>query len=49
MAQRITVELEDDLDGSPAVEAVQFRFGGVEYEIDLSKKNANTFRRQMAP
>jgi hypothetical protein len=49
MAQKITVALEDDLDGGPADETVQFGIGGADYEIDLSKKNANAFRRQLAP
>jgi hypothetical protein len=49
MAQKITVALEDDLDGGPAAETVRFGLGGMEYEIDLSKKNANAFRRQLAP
>ena len=47
MAQRVTVELEDDLDGGPADETVRFGFDGSEYEIDLSKKNAATFRKQL--
>jgi Lsr2 len=49
MAQRVSVELEDDLDGGPADETLRFGLGGSEYEIDLSKKNASTFRRQIAP
>ena len=49
MAQKITVALEDDLDGGPADETVRFGVGGSEYEIDLSTKNANAFRRQLAP
>jgi Lsr2 len=49
MAQRITVALEDDLDGGPADETVRFGLGGTGYEIDLSTKNANAFRRQLAP
>ena len=49
MAQKITVELEDDLDGGPADETVRFRIGGSEYEIDLSKRNAKAFRKQLAP
>jgi hypothetical protein len=49
MAQKITVTLEDDLDGGPAAETVRFGLGGAEYEIDLSKKNATAFRRQLAP
>jgi Lsr2 len=49
MAQRVTVELEDDLDGGPADETLRFGLGGSEYEIDLSKKNASRFRRQIVP
>ena len=49
MAQKIIVALEDDLDGGPADETVRFGLGGTEYEIDLSKKNAKVFRRQLAP
>lgn len=49
MAQRVTVALEDDLDGGPADETLRFAFGGADYEIDLSKKNAATFRKQFAP
>ena len=41
--------MEDDLDGSPADETVRFGFGGTEYEIDLSKKNAAALRKQLAP
>jgi hypothetical protein len=49
VATKITVALEDDLDGGPAVETVRFAVGGTEYEIDLNKKNAAAFRRQLAP
>ena len=49
MATKITVVLEDDLDGGPAVETLRFGLGGAEYEIDLNKKNAQTFRKQLAP
>jgi len=49
MAQRVTVALEDDLDGGPADQTVRFAFGGADYEIDLSKKNAAAFRKQVAP
>jgi hypothetical protein len=38
MAQKITVTLEDDLDGGPANETLQFSVGGTQYEIDLNKK-----------
>ena len=49
MATKVTIALEDDLDGGPADETVRFAFGGAEYEIDLNKKNARRFRRQLAP
>jgi hypothetical protein len=49
MAQKITVELEDDLDGGPADETVQFAFDGAGYEIDLGKRNARAFRKELAP
>jgi hypothetical protein len=49
MAQKVTIALEDDLDGGPADETVRFRFGGAEYEIDLSKKNAAAFRKKITP
>src|SRR5215471_9887544 len=49
MAQRVTVELEDDLDGGPADETLRFGLDIAEYEIDLNAKNAAAFRRQLAP
>ena len=49
MAQRVRVELEDDLDGGPAAETIRFGLGGAEYEIDLSEQNASALRQQFAP
>jgi hypothetical protein len=49
MATKVTVTLEDDLDGGPADETLRFAVGGAEYEIDLSKKNVRAFRKQLAP
>lgn len=49
MPTKVTVALVDDLDGSPADETVRFGFGGREYEIDLSRKNATALRKQLAP
>ena len=49
MAQKITVALEDDLTGGPADETVPFAVDGTAYEIDLSAKNAATFRNKLAP
>jgi hypothetical protein len=49
VVQRVTVTLEDDLGGGPADETIRFAFGGAEYEIDLSTKNATAFRTKLAP
>jgi hypothetical protein len=49
MAQKVTVALEDDLDGGPADETVRFAVDGADYEIDLRTSNAGAFRRQIAP
>ena len=48
MAQKVTVALEDDLDGGPAAETVRFGLGSAQYEIDLSKKNASKFRKELS-
>ena len=45
MAKKTTVELVDDYDGkSKAQETVRFSIDGVDYEIDLSTKNAGKLR-----
>jgi Lsr2 len=49
MATKITVALEDDLDGGRADETVRFGLGSAQYEIDLNKKNARAFRKHLAP
>ena len=49
MAQKITVALEDDLDGGPADETVRFAIAGAQYEIDLSAANARRLRDALAP
>jgi hypothetical protein len=49
MATKMTVALEDDLDGGPASETVRFGLGGAQYEIDLNKKNARALRKKLAP
>jgi hypothetical protein len=49
MTTRTTIALEDDLDGGPADQTVQFGLEAVDYEIDLSTTNASLFRTQMAP
>ncbi|QCQ93291.1 histone-like nucleoid-structuring protein Lsr2 [Rhodococcus sp. SGAir0479] len=50
MAQKVIVELIDDLDGEPidvGGETISFAVGGVEYTIDLNDKNATEFHRKM--
>jgi len=49
MAQRLKVELVDDIDGNDADETVTFSLDGVSYEIDLSTKNAGKMRDSLAP
>jgi hypothetical protein len=48
VATKMTIVLEDDLDGGPADETVRFGLDGVDYEIDLSKQHARAFRRELA-
>ena len=47
MARRTVVERTDDLDGSTATETVQFGLDGVDYEIDLSARNAARLRAEL--
>jgi hypothetical protein len=53
MAQRVVVELVDDLDGSNIPEGkgetVTFALDGYTYEIDLTNKNATALRKALAP
>ena len=49
MAQKVTVALEDDLDGGPADETLRFAIDGTDYEIDLRTSHADAFRKQLAP
>lgn len=44
MAERIQVELVDDLDGSTAQYTVTFALDGVTYEIDLNERHARELR-----
>jgi uncharacterized membrane protein len=48
MAQKVTVSLVDDLDGSEAEETVEFGLDGAFYEIDLSEENAERLREALA-
>jgi hypothetical protein len=49
VAQKVVIELSDDLDGSEAVETVTFALDGRSYEIDLNEKNAGKLRKILAP
>ncbi|HEX7104582.1 MAG TPA: Lsr2 family protein [Acidothermaceae bacterium] len=49
MAQKITYDLVDDLDGGRAVETVSFSIDDQTYEIDLGKRNADRLRGVFAP
>jgi Lsr2 len=48
VAQRLRVELVDDIDGTDAEETVTFALDGISYEIDLSNKNAGKMRDSLA-
>ncbi len=48
MAQRVSIVLEDDIDGGHADTTVHFAFEGTSYEIDLSDQNASKFRTEMS-
>ena len=50
MAQKTVVTFLDDLDGESEAEGtVPFTLDGVEYEIDLTKENAEDLREIFAP
>jgi hypothetical protein len=48
MATKILTTLQDDIDGSDAAETVRFALDGVEWEIDLSERNANRLRNSLS-
>jgi hypothetical protein len=48
MAQKTTVHLVDDIDGSEADETVSFGLDGTNYEIDLSSDHAAALRDALA-
>jgi hypothetical protein len=49
MAQKISYNLVDDIDGGKAVETVAFALDGQTYEIDLGKRNADRLRAALSP
>lgn len=48
MAQKISVILTDDVDGSEATQTRTFALDGVNYEIDLSDKNSEKLSKAFA-
>jgi hypothetical protein len=50
MAQKVLVQLVDDLDGTSSsdISTVTFGLDGVTYEIDLNEENASTLRDHLA-
>lgn len=48
MAQRVQVQLVDDLSGEEAQETVRFALDGTNYEIDLTEQNALSLRAVLA-
>jgi len=49
LARTTTVQLTDDIDGSPAAETVRFAIDGRTYEIDLSAQHVDGLRNSLAP
>lgn len=48
MAQRVQVQLLDDITGEEAAETIRFGLDGVSYEIDLTTDNARKLRKELA-
>lgn len=49
MAQKAEMHLEDDLDGGPAEDTIQFSLDGKDYGIDLSATNTEKRREALRP
>ena len=49
MAQKISYNLVDDIDGGKAVETITFGIDDQTFEIDLGKRNADRLRAVLAP
>src|SRR4030095_8267465 len=48
MATKVLTTLQDDIDGSDAGEPALLGVDGVEWEIDLSERNANRLRNSLS-
>jgi hypothetical protein len=49
MAKTVTVEITDDIDGSPNAQTVRFGYQGQQFEIDLADKNHVAFLASLRP
>jgi hypothetical protein len=47
VARKVQVHLLDDIDGGQADETLSFALDGTNYEIDLSTKHADKFRKSL--
>ena len=47
MAQKVHIQLEDDIDGGPAEETITFALDGRGYEIELSASNTEKLREAL--
>lgn len=47
MAQRVQVQLIDDINGQEAQETIRFGLHGTQYEIDLTSENADKLRSSL--
>lgn len=47
MATKVSTALLDDIDGSKATQTIRFALDGIEYEIDVSDRNANRLRNSL--
>jgi len=48
MATKVLTTLQDDIDGSDATQTIRFGLDGIEYDIDLSDRNANRLRNSLS-
>ena len=48
MATKVLRTLQDDIDGSDATQTIRFALDGIEYEIDVSDRNANRLRNSLS-
>jgi hypothetical protein len=49
VAQKVVVELVDDIDGGPAESTITFGLDGRSYQVDLNAKNEAKLRKALEP